>query len=236
MSEHQIQCRPGTYDANIWQSVAGNNEYGLPEKFSADDVILDVGGHIGSFAYACLDRGAGCVVSVEPDTDNAHYYRHNLHSACRAEGRSVLITAAAWRSDRLVDVVRYAGVGTNTGGGNTLGEDGHPVRAISLDALVVLAAGLSPRGRVRLVKFDCEGAEWPCLLTMTRWDLVDAMVGEFHTIREPAGWPAAALPDSAPWTALVLERLFDWRGWGCSVERSDSLGKFRAWRSEDVRL
>lgn len=231
-----ILFRAGTFDENIWHSVITNNEYGLPERFGPTDVILDIGGHIGSFAYACLDRGAGLVVSIEPDTDNANYYRHNLHSSCRAMDRSILVTAAAWRSDQPVPTVRYAGVGTNTGGGNTLGETGEPVAAIPLDLLAQLAARLAPSGRVRLLKLDCEGAEWPCLLTFTQWALVDALVGEFHTIADPEAWPAARVPGHRRYNAEVLSRLLQCKGYHAQVEASDGLGKFRAWWTDSVKL
>jgi hypothetical protein len=36
--------------------------------------------------------------------------------------------------------------------------------------------------RVRLLKLDCEGAEWPILLTSQRLGLIDEICGEFHEI------------------------------------------------------
>ena len=36
--------------------------------------------------------------------------------------------------------------------------------------------------RVRLLKLDCEGAEWPVLLTSQRLGLIDEICGEFHEI------------------------------------------------------
>jgi hypothetical protein len=35
---------------------------------------------------------------------------------------------------------------------------------------------------VRLLKLDCEGAEWPILLTSRRLHLIDEICGEFHEI------------------------------------------------------
>jgi hypothetical protein len=42
----------------------------LPERFSPDDIIIDIGAHIGAFAYACLQRGAGRVIAFEPEPEN----------------------------------------------------------------------------------------------------------------------------------------------------------------------
>ena len=50
----------------MWKEVHDWNEYGLPDGFTADDVIVDVGAHICSFTRACLDRGAGIVIACEP--------------------------------------------------------------------------------------------------------------------------------------------------------------------------
>ena len=38
---------------------------------------------------------------------------------------------------------------------------------------------------MRLLKLDCEGAEWPILLTSRRLHLIDEIVGEFHEIGGP---------------------------------------------------
>ena len=231
----ELYFRSGTWDENIWLSVARDDEYGLPARLDAADVVLDVGAHIGAFSYLALDRGAGLVIAVEPDTDNANSWRHNLHTVCRAEGRSILITAAAWRSDLPRDapgVLCYAPVGGNTGGGNTLGEDGHPVRAVPLDRLIELAAALAPTGRVRLVKLDCEGAEWPCLLTCRRHDLVDEWTGEFHTIADPTAWPASVrVAGHERYDWHLLEAIFEVMGLDYRVDTSATLGKFRAWRA-----
>lgn len=37
-------------------------------------------------------------------------------------------------------------------------------------------------GRVRLIKFDCEGSEWPILFTSKTLHLVEELCGEFHEI------------------------------------------------------
>jgi predicted RNA methylase len=61
-----FHTRPGTLDPNICTEVLAENEYRLPERFGAEDLVIDIGAHIGSFATACLLRGAGRVVAFEP--------------------------------------------------------------------------------------------------------------------------------------------------------------------------
>ncbi|MFA5291307.1 MAG: FkbM family methyltransferase, partial [Candidatus Paceibacterota bacterium] len=59
--------RDGTSDLNIFRSINESqfNEYRLPEKFEAEDIIIDIGLHIGSFSYACATKGAGRVLGFE---------------------------------------------------------------------------------------------------------------------------------------------------------------------------
>ena len=231
---NQILFRPGTSDENTWKSVVDHDEYGLAlldPPLGTEDVVLDIGAHIGAFAYACLQRGAGLVVGVEPDTDNVNYARHNLHTACRAEARSVLITCAAWRSDMLSAVLRYAPVGVNTGGGNTLGDDGHQVFGAPFDRLVEMASNLSPSGRLRLLKIDCEAAEWPILLTSHRLHRVNAIVGEYHVIQDVSRFPAAAVDNHRVYDALTLAATLERAGFDHEITPAQNgLGLFRASR------
>lgn len=225
-----ILFRQGTWDENIWNSVVKNNEYGLGQ-FQDYDVVIDIGAHIGGFTYKALDCGAWLVVAVEPDTESANYWRHNLHTVCKAENRSILITAAAWRNDDLPEkALHYAAVGLNTGGGNTLGATGVEVRAVPLDSIIVFAASLSINGRIRLLKLDCEGAEWPMLLTSGKLHLVDEIIGEYHEIDDLKDWPAARVADLNSYsTELLRQRLIE-RGFHVTIENMGKIGKFRAWR------
>ena len=46
--------RPGTDDEVVWHCVVEANEYRLPDKLDADDVVLDIGAHIGVVSHlAC---------------------------------------------------------------------------------------------------------------------------------------------------------------------------------------
>src|SRR5665213_1830117 len=92
----QLHFREHTWDRNIWVAVNEGNEYKLSGCFKPTDTVLDIGAHIGSFGYRVLDMGAGRVISVEPDPDNFRVLHHNLHLACKATDRAVLVAAAAW--------------------------------------------------------------------------------------------------------------------------------------------
>jgi len=222
-----LYFRPGTWDSGIWQAVAGANEYGLPERFPQGATVIDIGAHIGAFTYACLDRNAALVVAVEPEIESARSWHHNLHRACKATDRSLLITAACWRSDRVgpqhVDTFE---MGPNTGAVHVFGRGGQPTRAIALDTLIDFTLALSP-GRITLLKLDCEGSEWPILYTSQKLDLVQEIIGEYHVGERP-GW-------EGPTTVEELLVHLGNEGFSCDhIDRNGSLGLFHAWR--DAKL
>ena len=69
----------------------------------------------------------------------------------------------------------------NTGSGSVIWGGGEPVAKIAFDDIVDRATNRGER-RVRLLKLDCEGAEWPILLTSQRLHLIGEICGEFHEI------------------------------------------------------
>lgn len=187
--------RPGTLDPMIFDRVVALDEYRLPERFEPGDVILDVGAHIGSFAYAVVLRGGKHVWSIEPDRANCAFAAENLRPYID-QGYVRLLHAAVWRSDRNDDELRFDGYHAfpesypgmkgivNTGNGSVVWGLGEPVAKIAFDDVVDLATNRGER-RVRLLKLDCEGAEWPILLTSRRLHLIDEIVGEFHELGGP---------------------------------------------------
>jgi FkbM family methyltransferase len=186
------QFRPDTLDQAIFNGVVLFNEYGLPARFDATDIIIDVGSHIGSFAEAALSRGCENVFCVEADRSNLEIAEVNL-KAHLAAGRVRLMRGAVWRSDPNKDELYFDGYHNfpdsfpgmqgviNTGNGSVLWSRGEPVKKIPFDEIVNLLTHNGNK-RVRLLKLDCEGAEWPILLTSRRLALIDEICGEFHEI------------------------------------------------------
>lgn len=154
--------RSGTDDAKIWREVYEEDEYRLADADLVGRVVLDVGGHVGSFAAACLDRGATKVVSLEPGNESAGVYRRTLAEEI-ADGRCQLIQAAAWKcfGESWLRHHRFPGAHS----GNTLlfqqtdnGNDpGEKVRCIDFGFLLDFV-------RPDALKLDCEGAEYDLLL------------------------------------------------------------------------
>ncbi len=207
--------RPGTWDQAIFESVAIRNEYRLPDRFAPGDVILDIGAHIGSFGYATLSRGAGTIYACEAFPANALSVRHNLKPYGR---RAIVLNAAVWRSDRPAPASLYftqSSDSQNTGGGGVVtAPTDRAIPAVPFDSIVDRATGNGKR-RVRMLKLDCEGAEWPILFTSRRLHLIDAICGEYHL-----GVPVERyeLPGVTAFTTDVLRELLTHAGFEVEIE------------------
>lgn len=201
--------RSNTCDERVWRSVVLRNEYFLPERFTAHTTIIDVGAHIGSFAFAAAERGAGCVFAFEPDRSNHALAILNT----RRYATIVNVTCAAvWRSDIAFDQLHFGGYEirenlVNTGGGHVFAAGGQAIGAIAFDEIVDQATAGGTR-RVRLVKLDCEGSEFPILLTSQRLHLIDEIVGEYHEMGDHVALPIppmAGLPGYSRYAIADLE-------------------------------
>ena len=143
----------------VWANVYNRNEYELPERIDGWQVV-DVGGHIGSFARLCLDRGAAHVCSIEPLKENCEAYRHNLQGHA---DKWTLVQAAAY--------------------------GGEPPAAATMGGYSLIEAGdwqRVPVDTIRLGKLDCdllkidvEGAEYE-ILGNTDLSGVNRICGEGH--------------------------------------------------------
>jgi FkbM family methyltransferase len=155
-----------------------------------------------------VQRGAEHVYSIEPDPANCALAADHLKPYID-KGLVQLRQQAVWRSDPNDDELRFDGYHPfpqsfkgmegvlNTGDGSVIWGEGEPVAKVAFDDVVDLATNRGER-RVRLLKLDCEGAEWPILLTSRRLHLIDEIVGEFHEIGGPFLEIAEDRPSKAP--------------------------------------
>lgn len=207
-----VQLRPGTNDAVIYDSVVTRNEYRLPTRLIRDSVVIDIGAHAGMFSHLALERGAGTVYAFEPEPAN---YNQAVRNLAAFSGRVHLAKRAVWRSDVPAGPLHFwrSEDPANAGGGTVIWEsDGPLVESVPFDE-VVTAIG----ARINLLKIDCEGAEFPILLTSKRLAAVDRIVGEYHELRaEPA--PHARVPGCAQFTIDGLVNVLKQAGFVVSLE------------------
>jgi FkbM family methyltransferase len=245
--DYPLTFRTHTIDQAIFHQVVIENEYRLPDQFAPDDVILDIGTHIGSFCYAALTRGAGRVHGVEAWTENYQMASSNLRDF---SDRLTLHHKAVWRSDREVSRL-FFNIDPSPGqtaGGFVFDPASHEedaaryvekVEVIRFDDLVLQATDNGQR-RVRMLKIDCEGSEFPILLTARQLFRVDAIVGEFH---ESQGLydhnrilPNAIVEGYDKFTIELLEAQLRRLGFEVAWQRNSyslDTGEFFAWRGRE---
>jgi FkbM family methyltransferase len=165
----QIKHRPGTQDIHVWRGVLVHNEYRLPDAFQLQDRIIDIGAHIGVFATACLARGAGRVECYEPDKENYALLVENLKGQPACAYNVAVFTPGPPMS--------FSGYerGFNACGYMKPPNGDNLVATHGIDQVINNLP-------VRLLKLDCEGAEYPILLTATQLHLVEEIVGEVHSL------------------------------------------------------
>jgi FkbM family methyltransferase len=219
-----LKFREGTIDKEVWENVFENNEYNLPNDLSGK-VILDIGGHIGSFSAACKVRGASEIWLVEPDINSFNLALHNVNEV---PGNCIFqpIHSAVWRSDIRGQRIglKICGSENNTGGKQTfLYEPGDvEVPSIPFDHLIKLIANYKwGQRRVDLVKIDCEGAEWPILFSSKALFLVDKIIGEYHE-GVISHFKNNEKIDGVEYSLTNLEKLLESNGLSTTIIRSDN--------------
>lgn len=166
--------RQEAWNQTIFNEVYTDNEYGVPE-LTNEDVVIDIGSHIGSFAKRCLDNGAGKVVCFEPSTRNIELLRLNLSEHNNVE----IFEKAVWCKSGLnisFDTQRVINPDNNSLGTAFTKSGNIRVETISLDDV------LQKYDKIKLLKIDAEGAEYPILYCSSMLDKVQEIVGEVHDI------------------------------------------------------
>jgi FkbM family methyltransferase len=202
---------------DIWLRITRQNEYRFAAAYTSDDVAVDVGACVGAAAMALLLRGMAHVFCVEPMEGNLVRLEANLASY---RSKVTILPAAAWRSDQSLPTVPLYPRADCPDCSTVLNsyipqEGGGAVPAVPFDD-VIRSAAASAGGRVRLVKIDAEGAEYPCLLTSQALDLVDEIIGEWH--RQEQIPDHARVGDIAVYNEAVLTGCLEAAGFNVTLE------------------
>ena len=213
--QRAFTLRPGTNDASIYANVVTRNEYRIPEDLSGA-VVIDIGVHVGAFSHLALTRGAAELHGFEPEASNFSCAVQNL---APFGARVHLHNRAVWRSDIPTPALHFwrSTDDANTGGGSLIWDtDGPLVEVVSFDH-VIDAISEDGRRRINLLKIDCEGAEFPILLTSNRLGSIDRIVGEYHELR--AELPKhVRLPGCERFTVEILVAHLESLGFAVTLE------------------
>lgn len=162
-------------DPGIWTHVVGLDEYRIgSHRFSPKDVIIDIGAHVGCFAYRVHKAGARKIDCYEPFGDSVKLLKAN---AANLEGVKVYPEAIGGQASkgRMAKPTE-----SNSGSGNVTLDPKGDVDVIPLDKAIRRGIVRSTSKRIALLKIDAEGAEWEGLGKSKLLGKVDAIVGEWH--------------------------------------------------------
>jgi FkbM family methyltransferase len=188
-------------DLVVVRDVFEEDVYRLAEVPLPEEIVVDVGAHIGTFAtrwrrrnphsrIVCIEANA---LNLEALRANVGSYAEVLHAACTYETDAVLLSSVFPNC-------------SSTGGSRVLPQ--READAVT-DTQYQHPAGQLPRAtleeimskfdlpRIDVLKLDCEGSEYSILRNATCLDRVGLIVGEYHGREE--------------FDRLVKERFADWK-------------------------
>jgi FkbM family methyltransferase len=207
-----------TWDEAIFDWVVNKNEYNL--LYLDNAIVLDIGAHIGSFAYIALKNGASHIYCYEACLENFELLKENIQNFNRIE----INYAAVWRSDIATPYVLFQKYinQLNTGGGGVMFQTGTPVPAIKFDEI------LCRIGYIDLLKIDAEGSEFPILFTSKQLFRVKEIVGEYHEMYNIP--ECLKIPGHPEFTGSALGTYLKEMGYTVVFQHvAENLGKFHAW-------
>jgi FkbM family methyltransferase len=177
--------------------------------------VIDIGGHIGTFACRVTQlHPEASVLSFEPSATTASYLRRNVAQNGVADRVEVFEAALSSASGTATFVDNGAGSGMNGlrsadhASGTGTGENTE-VQTISFDDAVAKAPA-----PVDIVKIDCEGGEYDLVLGSKpeSWASVQRVVIEFHPV---TGHRWAELRDRFEDAGLHVQQESHFAGYGC---------------------
>ena len=191
VGELDIAHRKGSADERVIEDTFGSDVFALVPEYAPgqEDVILDIGAHIGTFALVAAKRvPVGSVYAVEASQESFNYLRINkgLNELPNIYPEHVALAGEAGTIRLYHDL--------------TDGNWGHSVTAelsstFETARAETLGGFLGSRSidRCSFAKFNCEGAEFPILLNTSAQDLrrIGAMLILYHSDLAPG----YSLPD-----------------------------------------
>jgi FkbM family methyltransferase len=176
----KVAFRSATVDEDVISSHAFDHDIffeAIPEyRPSANDVIIDVGSHIGTFAVKAASYASdGVVIALEPSRESFCLLEINA----ALNGQKCIKPLQRALADKCGEVTLY----------HSPGNWGHSItRRLSGSFEVVPSVSIASLfeefglDSVQLMKFNCEGAEFPAILAAPAETLarVDRMIVLYH--------------------------------------------------------
>ena len=161
----KFNIRPDSWDENIVRAVVEHNEYNI--DISEGDVVVDIGGHIGSFAIMAGLKGANVTV-YEPTKENfkmlvSNIKLNNLEDKITAINKAVVGYPRGYK-------IRF---NEGNSGSSAENSNGYDVETITFAEVT--------NKDIDILKVDCEGAEKEFIIDKQN---IKNIVGEVHYTQE----------------------------------------------------
>jgi FkbM family methyltransferase len=175
----RMRYRRGTTDEKaiheVWKlAVYRNNKIGF--QVQPGDVVLDLGGNIGSFTMYALAHGAARVITAEPHPDNVALLKSNVELNNQVAAVTILPCAISWDLPPLVERILYVPQEDR----NTYRHTIIPVRGRKQLLIDQRRFQDILSDDITFVKMDIEGSERAILESCTGWRNVRRLVFEYH--------------------------------------------------------
>lgn len=179
-AEFVVRVRRQTCDEEFVQNIILNHEY-TPPGFTVgkDDVVIDIGGNIGTFALlAARDAAHGRVFTFEPNLENFELLRHNLSINRIANVSAVRAAVAAGAGSVKLFTAPQGGFHSILSDRAVAAEQYELVESVGLKDIF----DTHRIDRCNFLKIDCEGAEYDILysLPIEYYERIDKVAMEFH--------------------------------------------------------
>ncbi|HOA21155.1 MAG TPA: FkbM family methyltransferase [Anaerolineaceae bacterium] len=152
-------------------------------EIQMDWTVVDIGAAIGEFTIFAAQKAArGQIVAFEPNTESYALLIENLSLNGIENARA--INAGVWSKSGAMSLMMANDepLQAQTQFTEDVYEPGGTIPVLTLESLI---AQFTPQG-IDLLKLDCEGAEYPILLTapLTTLALIARIVMEYHDLDE----------------------------------------------------
>lgn len=173
----------GSVGQYIYKQIFEQGEY--PNTFIEDDIVVDIGGHIGLFAlYASKYIPRGKVYSFEPSPFNFERFQEHmkLNNVTNVQVKQCAVTGS------IADTTLY--LSQDTGANSIYQKCAHehflpnPTTPTCNVSSTTLSDIIKELGHISYLKLDCEGAEYDILESITPEDYskIKQIVLEWHPV------------------------------------------------------
>lgn len=165
-------------DEDILSEIRIKNYYNLG-SFQKDDIVIDIGGHIGFFAVECAIRGAS-VLTFEPDEENYNMLLKNILVNDLASKITSYMKAVSSRGGKINLYLDSNNPGSHSIYKKYIDWD---IRDTILVDSITLNDITKKLNQIALLKLDCEGAEYEILFD-SDLSKIKKIVAELHNIKK----------------------------------------------------